>query len=121
MLLGSRLSASALASVASEVAVAGALAALAAGRGAAARARVSATPKAARSRSSVAADVESGVVRARVEPGDRRSGLACLADASGDGGRRGKVDGDDVIGAASLWSGRRSDRIWFFDATMRKA
>ena len=64
---------------------------------------------------------ESGVVRARVEPGDRRSGLACLADASGDGGRRGKVDGDDVIGAASLWSGRRSDRIWFFDATMRIA
>lgn len=65
--------------------------------------------------------LECGVVRARVEPGDRRSGLACLAEASGDGGRRWKVDGDDVIGAASLWSGRRSDRIWFFDATMRIA
>ena len=64
---------------------------------------------------------ECGVVRARVEPGDRRSGVACLAEASGDGGRRWKVDGDDVIGAASLWSGRRSDRIWFFDATMRIA
>ena len=65
--------------------------------------------------------MECGVVRAHVEPGDRRSGLACLADASGDGGRREKVVGDVAIGAAQLWSGRRRDRIWFFDATMRRS